>query len=134
MLGGPFMASSIPVEQDDCYEEMAATYQVIEIARLNEVLKTHNLPADLRRAICEDYFFDSGVFLDCGWLKVSGMQVWPALCFAERPLDAKEGLGDITKLYAPSLFFSFHEYAHGDIDNYFDESNESVEDIEHGNL
>lgn len=128
------MANSIPVEQDDCYEKMAATCQVIEIARLNEVLKTHNLPADLRPAICEEYFFESGVFLDCGWLKVAGRQVWPALCFAERSLDAEEGLGDITKLYAPSQFFSFHEYAHGDIDYYFDKCSESVDDIEHGNL
>jgi hypothetical protein len=128
------MANSIPVEQDDSYEEMAATYQVIEIARLNEVLKKYNVPDKVRREICTDYFFDSGVFLDCGWLKISGQQVWPALCFAERPLDPEEGLGDIAKLYAPSPFFSFHEYAHGDIDHYFDEGSESIEDIEHGNL
>ena len=128
------MANSIPVEQDDVYEEMAATYQVIEIGRLNEVLKKHNIPAEVRREICTDYFFDSGVFLDSGWLKVSGKQVWPSLCFAEKPLDPNEGLGDATKLFAPSQFFSFHEFAHGDIDNYFDENGESVENIEHGNL
>lgn len=39
------MANTFPVERDDSYEEMAATYQVIEIARLNEVLKKHNMSA-----------------------------------------------------------------------------------------
>ena len=128
------MAKTTPVVQDDAYEEMAATYQVIEIARLNEVLKKHKVSARARRKICTDYFFASGVFLDCGWLKASGKRVWPSLCFAEKPLDPNEGLGGTTKLYAPSQFFSFHEYAHGDIVNYFDENGESVEDIEHGNL
>ena len=128
------MSKSIPVEQNDIYEEMAATFQVIEIARLNEVLKKHNISAEIRREICTEYAFDSGVFLDCGWLKVSGKQVWPSLCFAEKPLDPDEGLGEMTKLYAPSQFFSFHEYAHGDIDNYFDENGETLETIEHGNL
>jgi hypothetical protein len=69
------MAKTIPVKQDDSYEEMAATYQVIEIARLNEVLKKHKVPAKVRRQICTAYFFDSGVFLDCGWLKASGKRV-----------------------------------------------------------
>jgi hypothetical protein len=128
------MAKKIPVALDAVYEEMAASYQVIEIARLNEVLKKHKIPAKVRRKICTNYFFGNGVFLDCGWLKVADQQVWPALCFAERPLDPTEGLGDIVKLYAPSPFFAFHEYAHGDIINYFDESGESVDDIEHGNL
>jgi len=84
------MANTIPVEQHDSFEEMAATYQVIEIARLNAVLKEHNLSDEVRREICTAYFFDSGVFLDCGWLNVSGKQVWPTLCFAERPLDPTE--------------------------------------------
>jgi hypothetical protein len=128
------MANSIPVERGDAYEEMAATYQMIEIGRLNEVLKKHYIPDDVRREVCTDYFFDSGNFLDCGWIKVSGRQIWPSLCFAEKPLDPNEGLGDMTKLYAPSQFFSFHEYAHGDIDNYFDENGESLQGIEHGNL
>src|SRR5262245_39452812 len=98
------MAKSTPVVRDDAYEEMAATYQVIEIARLNEVLKKHKVSARVRRKICTDFFFDSGVFLDCGWLTVSGKRVWPSLCFAEKPLDENEGLGDMTRLYAPSPF------------------------------
>lgn len=128
------MATNFPIEQDDSYEEMAATYQVIEIARLNEVLKRHNVSDQSRREICTDYFFESGVFIDSGWFKVSGNQVFPTRCFAERPVDPKEGLGEIAKLHIPSQFFSFHEYAHGDIDSYFEADAESIESIEHGNL
>jgi hypothetical protein len=126
--GGP------KIVRDDVYEEMASTYQVIEIARLNEVLKKHKLTAKVRRAICEAYFFDNGVFLDCGWLTAADTKVFATLCFAERPLDPDEGLGEIETLYVPSEFFSFHEYAGGDVGVYFDEQEESVADIEHGNL
>jgi hypothetical protein len=128
------MAQKIPVNRDDGYEEMAASYQLIEIARLNEILTKHKLPKRVRRKICEEYFFDNGTFLDCGWLKVDGKQVWPTLCFAERPLNPTEGLGDITKLHAPSQLFSFHEYADGAVVSYYDEQRESTESIEHGNL
>ncbi|HEY7329259.1 MAG TPA: hypothetical protein VH592_16575 [Gemmataceae bacterium] len=128
------MTKEFPIEQDDSYEVMAATYQVIEIARLNEVLKRHKIPEHARREICTDYFFENGVFLDSGWLKLSGNQVFPTFCFAERPVDPNEGLGEITKLYIPSQFFSFHEYAHGDIAFYFEDEAESIENIDHGNL
>jgi hypothetical protein len=50
----------------------------------------------------------------------------PLYALPKKPLDPNEGLGDMTKLYAPSQFFSFHEYAHGDIDNYFDENGERL--------
>ena len=126
------MGKKLPVVQDDAYEEMAASYQLVEMARLNEVLRKHKIPVKTRRRICEIYFFGAGVFLDCGWLKAEGKQVFPTLCFAERPVDPDEGMGSITKLYAPSAFFAFHEYVTGDITACFDER--ATEDIEHGNL
>ena len=126
------MAKKFPVVQDDVYEGMASSYQVVEMARLNEVLRKHKVPLKVRRKICEIYFFGAGVFLDCGWLKAEGKKVVPTLCFAERPVDPEEGLGGITKLYAPSEFFAFHEYVTGDIIACFDER--GTEKIEHGNL
>ena len=36
-----------PVKRDDSYEEMAATYQVLEIARLNDQARTLGQPAIL---------------------------------------------------------------------------------------
>jgi hypothetical protein len=88
-------------------------------------------PVKVWRKICEMSFFGAGVYLDCGWLKAEGKKVFPTLCFAERPVDPEEGLGGITKRYAPSQFFAFHEYVTGDVIAYFDER--AVEDIEHGN-
>lgn len=113
------------INHDD-YEEIAATYQVLEIARLNEVLKKHGI-ADktLRQEICSDFIFDSGQFLDSGWFEAKGRRVYPELYFAERSSDAEEGLGEIGKLYVTSEYFSFHEYALGDIYQYFEEQNET---------
>jgi hypothetical protein len=129
---GARMAKKFPVVQDDAYEEMAASYQLVEMARLNEVLQKHKVPVKTRRKICEMYFFGAGVFLDSGWLKSEGKQVFPTLCFARRPVDPEEGLGGITKLYTPTELFAFHEYVAGDIVACFDEG--AVEEIEHGNL
>jgi hypothetical protein len=128
------MAKKFPVVQDDAYEEMASSYQLVEIARLNEVLRRHKVPDRARRKICAAYFFEAGVFLDSGWLKAEGKQVFPTLCFAERPVDPEEGLGGITKLHAPSEFFAFHEYVTGGIVACFDEGAEAIDEIERGCL
>lgn len=129
------MAKEYPVVQDDAYEEVAATYQLLEVARLNDILRRHKVADKARRKICEAYFFEASAFLDSGWLRVGeGEQLFPTLCFAERPVDPDEGLGDITKLHAPSPSFSFHEYTGGAISVYFDEQSEAVDDIEHGCL
>src|SRR5262245_20934930 len=105
------MRLDIPVERNDDYKDMVQSYQLIEVARLNELLKKHRIPVEARREICEEYFFDNSVFLDFGWLKVSGRQVSPALCFAEKPLDIDtEGyFVDASKLYVQTKYFSFHE-------------------------
>lgn len=129
------MAEQFPVVQDDAYEEMAATYQALEVARLNDVLKRYEVPDQARREICQAYSFEAGAFLDSGWLRVvegEGVRLYPTLCFAERPVDPHEGLGDITTLHAPSPSFSFHEYAGGAISVYFDDRSEAIDDIEHG--
>ena len=116
--------------KSDTYEKMAADYQCLEIARLNEVLKRHGVKSTVkRREICEEYCFDSGAFLDSGWLKSAGKRVHPTLCFAERPLDRQEGLGEISKLYLPSESFAFQDYAMGNMDWYFDEQKQRMSKI-----
>ena len=115
------------------YEEMASSYQCVEIDRLNVVLKENGISdVEVRKSICEHYFFQSGVFLDSGWIVSEGKKVWPELCFAERPLDPNKGLGEIEKLHVPSDHFSFHEYAHGDLDLYFEDNGEDMSEIEQG--
>lgn len=131
------MPEPIPVERDNDYEDMVRSYQLIEVARLNELLKKHSVPAEARREICEEYFFDSSVFFDFGWLKVSGRQVSPSLCFAEKPLDANaEGyFGEMTKLYVQMTYHSFHEsVVQNVINRFYDEDGESIQSLEYGNI
>jgi hypothetical protein len=117
---------SFPVEDSD-YEPMGLAYQQIELDRLNETLKKHNISVDLRRAICDDYFFEDGYFRDACSFRVSGKRVFPTLCFAERHVN-RPGILDIIRLYVPNQGYSFHEYH--DVTSYFDEKNEDITDIE----
>jgi hypothetical protein len=116
------------------YEELAATYQCLEIARLNEVLKKNGIDGkELREKICGEFIFNSGNFIDSGFFVAEGIKVHPEICFSERSFNEDEGLGEIEKLHIASDYFAFHEYAFGDIGWYFEEHNESVDEIECGN-
>jgi len=129
----PIWGAKAPkIVREDEYEDMAATYQCLEIARLNEILKKNGI-ADvvLRRTICREYIFENGSFLDSGWLMSGDQTVWPELCFAARQ---SKGDGPVQTLNVTSESFSFHEYAGGDITWYFDEHGESIDEIEHGNV
>jgi hypothetical protein len=116
------------VKEDDSYEEMAIAYQCLEIARLNEVLKDKGIQDDnLRREICQNFFIGSGIFLDQGHFVTNGKKVYPEVLFSER----QEAVG-IEVLYMPANLFSFDEYAFGNIYWYFDEADQSIDEIEHG--
>jgi hypothetical protein len=124
-------AKSPKIIRDDDYEEIAASYQCLEIDRLNQVLKKHGIvDIGVRQKICEEYIFDSGSFLDSGWFRSGDRILWPELCFAERK---SMGEGPIQSLHVLSEHFAFHEYAFGDGSWYFEEHNEDVSEIEHGN-
>ncbi len=121
--------------KEDAYEEMAATYQCLEIARLNEVLKQNGIEdVKLREKICGDFTFNSGNFIDSGYFISEGKKVYPEVCFSERVYDEDEEPGEIEKLNVPSDYFAFHEYAFGNISWYFEENSESVSDIEYSSL
>jgi len=129
------------IVQSDEYEEMAMTYQCLEMDRLNEVLRGHGITDKaMRKAICTAYFFDSGQYLDTGWFKSDDGEktLWPVVAFAERTEDESNeeydnGLPKIEKLHLAQSF-AFHEAAHGDVDWYFEEQAESIGEIVHGNL
>ena len=130
------MSEELQVQRTDDCEEMAATWQCLEIARLNDVLKASGLAnKQLRQEICTRYFLDSGHFLDAGWFECEGRRVYPEICSAERQTpDANENLGRIHTLHLPSDAFAFHEYAHGDIGWYFEEHGEDASSIATGSL
>ena len=87
-----------PIRHDD-YEEMAATFQCLQIKILNEVLKRHGIDeAKQRQEICGDYIFAVGEFLDQHWFENEGRRLHPLLCFSEKFLNSDTDptdLGDV---------------------------------------
>jgi hypothetical protein len=96
------------------YEDLASTYQVVQIALLNSILKAHGI-ADKRkrRQICEDFIFDEGLIHDEGafQLKPGGKWFAPVLSFTDAPGDPDEGFSRSKKLYElPDVFTGYHEW------------------------
>jgi len=116
----------------DHYEEMASTFQCLEVGRLNEIMKRNGIDdRKVRRAICEEYLFESSIFLEAGWLKAGDRIVSPELCFVTRSVERK-GSASVRELHVVSPSFLFHEYAFGNAGWYFDDHNEDATEIENG--
>jgi hypothetical protein len=112
------------------YEDLATTYQVVQIALLNSILKANGI-ADKRkrRKICEDFIFDEGVILDEGAFQTERGGKWyaPVLAFTDAPGDPDEGFTRAKKLCTvASDFAGYHEYAFGNVDYFFNESKEET--------
>lgn len=121
------------IVEGDTHDALAATYQGVELARLNESLKECGV-ADrrLRRRICEAYFFDSGRFLDGGWFAEDGRRYRPGLYFEE--VDAAGRPTGTAHLPDPAGGTALHEYAHGAAIWHFDDNAESATAVEVGEL
>ncbi len=115
--------------KEDLYEDMAAAYQSIEIRRLDDVLVRSGISdQQLRRRICQDFFFESGHFLDAGSFRVdrndpSVQTVSPFLCFEELR-GGRRNRSITRKVYLPSDYFAFHEYVHGNVGDCFERERE----------
>ena len=102
--------------QEDAYEEMASSYQCLQVSILDAALRENGIAdPDVRRKVCESYLFSVGQFHDEGWLKTeaSSEPVYPLLCFSRRPLNADHSIDHLGDVFAPSEMFAFHEYAMG---------------------
>lgn len=121
------------IKQGDIHDPLVATYQTLEVARLNDVLKKCGISsAKTRRKICEDYFFDSGYFLDSCWFSDQGGRFRPGVYFAEVGPDGNET--DSVYLPDPSLGTMFHEYAHGAAAWFFEDHSEDASEIQTGDI
>ena len=67
------------------------------------------------------------------WFIEDDKRLYPKVCFAERTAP-QEGnhLGEIVRLHIPTNASSWHEYAVGVVDQYFDEFGETVPDVRTG--
>jgi len=123
-----------PIRDDD-YEEMAATFQCLQIKMLNEVLKRHGISeAKQRQEICGDYLFAVGEFLDQHWFESEGRRLHPLLCFSENFLNTDTDPADLGDVFLPSEMFSFHEYAFGNISYFFEDNDETIPDLQTGTV
>lgn len=120
---------------EERYEALMIDYQIVELARLNEVLRRHGISdASLRQRICAEFMDSSGSFLDQGWLASAGTseRYWPELVFSRRELDPAEGLGEAEELIVPEYASNFHDYVQGALEYYFDEHGETLGPIQTG--
>src|SRR4051812_46510592 len=107
--------------RDDAYEEMAAAYQCVLLAALDEALEVQGVAKKTRRKVCETFLFNLGNFHDQGWLRptADAAPVYPLLCFTTTFLNTDTPVNRLGPVYAPSSFFAFHEYAFGCVEVYF---------------
>ena len=119
------MNTETKIVRDDAYEEIAATFQSVEVFELDEALKDCGIEnKELRQKICDRYFFAIGNFHDQYWFKFDDKKIYPMLCFSETFLDTitdETKLGDV---YAKSDYFEFHTSSGGTVDEHFDENSE----------
>lgn len=127
------------ITQDDKYETMMAEYQIIEIAKLNEILKANGIDnKNIRENICSSYFDQQGSFLDHGsfdcsiikfseeGLETSIERIYPEVVFSKRNINEEGALGNIEELIIPEYASNFQEYASSNSDQYFNENNETI--------
>ena len=112
------------------HETMAFDYQILEIDRLNNLLKKFGVTdKEVRQEICSEYAFENSYFLDAGWFEHEGKRLYPQICFAERKSDPNENLGEIEMLHIPSEEYDLHESAHANDHWYFEEHQENAGEI-----
>jgi hypothetical protein len=113
------------------YGSMASTYQMVEIDRLNTILRARGIEdKGTRHQICSDYFFPNGLFLDQDgdpflW---KGKLFHPVLAFAERKIDEQGAHTEIENLHVDdhaNLYWS----AEANLNQYFNKLNEDIRTI-----
>jgi hypothetical protein len=119
------MTEETKITRDNSYEEIAATFQSVEVFELDEALKDCGIEdIELRKKICERYFFAIGNFHDQYWFKIQDKKFYPTLCFSETFLDTITDETKLGTIYAKSDCFEFHSYSGGTVDEHFDENSE----------
>lgn len=110
------MAEATRLVRNVAYEEMASSYQCLQVATLDAAMQEQGItdPA-VRQKVCKTFLFAMGNFHDQYWLKPStdAERVYPLLCFSKRFLNTDTPIDELGDVYAPSEMFAFHEYAFG---------------------
>ncbi|MBA3484657.1 MAG: hypothetical protein H0T51_22865 [Pirellulales bacterium] len=119
------------IVEGEMHDPLTATYQTLELARLNDALTECGVSdSELRRRVCETYFFHSGYFLDGCWFAEDGLRYRPGIYFAE--IDDQDKRTGKVHMPDPNIGTMFHEYAHGAAAWLYDDHAEDVSKIEVG--
>lgn len=115
-------------------DEAAMTFMALTVHRLNNALAESGVDnAALRQEVCAKFLFEFAYHHDAGWLSQGGQKLFPLVTFAKRGNPKRdENLGGIVEIHVPTPASSWHEYAHGVVSQYFEESAENVDDISFG--
>ena len=97
------------IVESEKYDDFAAEFQFEMIKILNETLKKHNIPTELRKEICGDFTFDFSMLIDQGRIA----DAVPIVTFYQDEI-----------LYMRNETFEFHDYAFGNTDEVFDNDTE----------
>lgn len=129
------MNDATEIVVDDAYEEIAATYQCLEIERLNDVLLRNGISdKEVRKAICGEYQASVGALRDQFWFDVGGTKVHPVVVFSTKFTGDSAEPKALGKIYWKTPAFAFTEYAYGDATHFFDEQGESLKDVVSGSV
>src|SRR5215831_13504225 len=121
------------IVEGDQHDPALATYQTLELARLNQILKGCGIgDVAVRREICERYFFESGHFIDSCWFAERGRRFQPGI-YSTEVNDNSESTSTIF-LPDPELGTMLHEYAHGATAWLFDDHDEDASEIASGDI
>ena len=117
--------------RDKIHDTLVATYQSLEAAALNRVLKEQGIDdIEKRREIISAFLFHQGVTLDQFWFKEKGQRWFPGVYFSTAPHDKIED--GVVHLPSAEYGMNFHEYAHGAADWALENEN-GPDKIETGN-
>jgi hypothetical protein len=122
-------------KNDDDYEDMASTFQIMMINWLNLSLDKAGITSKSKRfEICQDFCFMFSIWKDQYWFKdSSGNKVYPCIAFASNGPAADMDIDKLGTVHFPSRHFSFKEYLSGNMHYYYEEHGEEIsEQIETG--
>ncbi len=96
------------IQEDEDYEGFGAEYQYQLVRLLDQAMKKAGVATPARRAVAEEFIFDMAMLHDQEGITVEGTKSMPVLAFKE---------GDAMRV--PNPEFELHDYAHGNVDEYF---------------
>ena len=107
--------SQLDIRIDDSYEEIACEYQYEMVKTLRSALNKYDVSEEKQKAICQDFTFDFGIIHDQGEIRLAGSHKKNGKSF--QPVI---GFIDDNNLHMTSEFFSWHEYAFGNVNEAFE--------------